>query len=77
MRTLAILGTIAIVVVITWRRAPVQTIQQLVGEEQAKLLRLLAAPRSPEPFAPLMQHWRRSCRVVEMMHLAGNKPRVS
>lgn len=54
-----------------------QTIQQLVGDEQARLIRVLnALSAAPEPFARQMQAWRRECRVVELMHLAGNKPKI-
>lgn len=76
MRKLVILTVIA-VIIIKHRRRPVPhvSVYDLVGLEQARLIYVLSQ-RAPEPFAKTMTGLRRICRVVELMHLAGNRPNI-
>lgn len=77
MRKLVILTALA-VIIIKHRRRPVPhvSVYDLVGDEHERLIRLLMAPK-PEPFGKTMTGLRRICRVVELMHLAGNKPNIT
>ena len=74
MRKLALL-TIAAVIIIKHRRpnVPHVSVFDLIGNEQARLIYLLTAPK---PFNKHIARWKREARVIGLMHLCGNRPRI-